>query len=85
MLFRSATGEIVSGPEIYSRGFVYVRESEDLLEEARVHVERSLEKCSNGKRQEWSVVKNAVRDSLSRFIWEKMHRRPMILPIIIGV
>ncbi|MBS4031379.1 MAG: ribonuclease J [Clostridiales bacterium] len=78
-----ATGEIVSGPEIYSRGFVYVRESEDLLEEARAHVARSLEKCNNGKRQEWSVFKNAVRDSLSRFIWEKMHRRPMILPIII--
>jgi ribonuclease J len=80
-----ASGEIVSGPEIYSRGFVYVRESEDFLEEARAHVARSLEKCSNGKKQEWSVLKNAVRDSLSRFIWEKMHRRPMILPIIIDV
>ncbi len=80
-----ATGEIVSGPEIYSRGFVYVRESENLLEEARVHVTRSLEKCSNGKKQEWSVLKNAVRDSLSRYVWEKMHRRPMILPIIMDI
>jgi ribonuclease J len=73
---------IVSGPEIYSRGFVYVKESEGLLDEARDRVSRLLEKNENGKKQEWSSIKNGVRDTLSRFIWEKTHRRPMILPII---
>lgn len=80
-----ATSQVVAGPEIYSRGFVYVRESESLLDEAREHVIRSLEKKINGKSTDWSVVKSYVKDSLSRFIWEKMHRRPMILPIILEV
>jgi ribonuclease J len=79
------TGQIVSGPEIYSRGFVYVRESETLMDEAREHVMRSLEKKINGKQTDWPVVKNHVKDSLSRFVWEKMHRRPMVLPIIMEV
>lgn len=80
-----ATSQVVSGPEIYSRGFVYVRESELLLDEAREHVIRSLEKKINGKNTDWSMVKSHVKDSLSRFIWEKMHRRPMILPIVLEV
>jgi len=80
-----ATSEVVAGPEIYSRGFVYVRESESLLDEAREHVIRSLEKKINGRSTDWSMVKSYVKDSLSRFIWEKMHRRPMILPIILEV
>jgi ribonuclease J len=79
------TARIVSGPEIYSRGFVYVRESETLLDEAREHVLRSIDKKSSGQRTDWSMVKNHVKDSLSRFMWEKMHRRPMILPIIMEV
>jgi len=80
-----ATSQVVAGPEIYSRGFVYVRESELLLDEAREHVIRSLEKKINGKSTDWPMVKSHVKDSLSRFIWEKMHRRPMILPIILEV
>ncbi len=80
-----ATSQVVSGPEIYSRGFVYVRESELLLDEAREHVIRSLEKKINGKNTDWSMVKSHVKDSLSRFIWEKMHRRPMVLPIVLEV
>ncbi|MBS3982414.1 MAG: ribonuclease J [Dethiobacter sp.] len=80
-----ATSQVVAGPEIYSRGFVYVRESELLLDEAREHVIRSLEKKINGRNTDWPMVKSHVKDSLSRFIWEKMHRRPMILPIILEV
>lgn len=80
-----ATGEILSGPEIYSRGFVYVRESETLMDQAREHVLRSLDKTLNGKQTDWPAVKNHVKDSLSRFIWDKMHRRPMILPIIMVI
>ena len=81
------TSEIVAGPDIYSRGFVYVRESESLMIEARAHVSKTLEKAinGNGKRTDWSSVKNQVKDSLSRFVWEKMHRRPMILPVIMEI
>ena len=79
------TGEIIAGPEIYSRGFVYVRESETLMDEAREHVSATLAKTVNGRKTDWSVVKNQMKDSLSRFIWEKMHRRPMILPIVMEV
>lgn len=85
MTFDKGSNELVSGPEIYSRGFVYVRESETLMDEAREHVLRSLDKTINGKKTDWSAVKSHVKDSLSRFIWEKMHRRPMILPIIMAV
>ncbi|MBS4022396.1 MAG: ribonuclease J [Dethiobacter sp.] len=73
---------VVAGPDIYSRGFVYVKESEGLMDEAREQVTRLLEKMENGKRQDWFSLKNNMRDTLSRFIWEKTHRRPMILPII---
>lgn len=85
MAINKETNEIVSGPEVYSRGFVYVRESETLMDEARVHVTRSIEKTLNGKKSDWSSVKSSVKDSLSRYIWEKMHRRPMILPIIMEI
>jgi ribonuclease J len=77
------TNKVVAGPEIFSRGFVYVRESEKLLEEAREQVTRCLEKNgNNGRRSEWSLLKGNIRDTLSRYVWEKTHRRPMILPII---
>ncbi|HHU29545.1 MAG: ribonuclease J [Bacillota bacterium] len=75
-------GTVVSGPEIYTRGFVYVKESETLLDEAREEVCNTLKKSLEGSKTDWSAVKNRIRDSLSRYIWEKMHRSPMILPII---
>ena len=74
-------GIIIAGPDIYSRGFVYVRESERLLDEAKEHLANTLAKIVSGKKTDWSVVKNQMKDSLSRFIWEEMRRRPMILPI----
>lgn len=79
------TGQIVAGPEIYSRGFVYVRESESLIDETREQVCKTLDKVTNGAKTDWSVVKNQIRDALARYIWEKMHRRPMILPIIMEI
>lgn len=78
------TNKVVAGPEIFSRGFVYVRESEKLMEEAREHVARCMEKA-NGKRSEWALLKGNIREVLSRYVWEKTHRRPMILPIIMEV
>ncbi|MBO8167714.1 MAG: ribonuclease J [Thermoanaerobacteraceae bacterium] len=78
-------GTILAGPDIVSRGFVYVRESEELLEEAKERVSRELEKCCERNTSDWSVIKANVRDTLSKFLFEKTHRRPMILPIIMEV
>lgn len=78
-------GQIVSGPDIVSRGFVYVRESEELMEQAREKVNAALTKCSTKKLSEWASIKSQVKDDLSRFLYEKTRRRPMILPIIMEV
>jgi len=79
------TSEILAGPDIISRGFVYVRESENLMEEARVAVVAALEKCEQKNISDWSYVKNLIRDTLKEFVWQKTKRRPMILPIIMEV
>jgi ribonuclease J len=79
------TGEFVSGPNIISRGFVYVRESEKLLEDANELVGVILKKCVSENVNEWSSLKSNVREGLSRFLFEKTKRRPMILPIIMEV
>ncbi|TYO97867.1 ribonuclease J [Desulfallas thermosapovorans] len=79
------TGLIVSGPDIVSRGFVYVRESEQLMEQAKDKVKLSLDKCTARKISEWASIKSQVKDDLSKFLFEKTRRRPMILPIIMEV
>lgn len=79
------TGQVVSGPDIVSRGFVYVRESEELMEQAKEKVSSSLTKCTAKKMSEWASIKSQVKDDLSRFLYEKTRRRPMILPIIMEV
>ena len=76
------SGAILSGPDIISRGFVYVRESEELLDEANRLVTQTLNKCMEEKVNEWSSLKTSVRDILGKFLYEKTRRRPMILPII---
>ena len=81
----SATNQIVSGPDIVSRGFVYVREAEDLMVEAKGRVQDALDKCEERNHTEWSTLKVAIRDSLGRFLFEKTRRRPMIIPIIMEV
>lgn len=81
----SGSNQVLAGPDIVSRGFVYVRESEDLMEEARFVVEEALTKCMSRRVTDWSKIKNVVKDSLSDFLWKKMKRNPMILPIIMEV
>lgn len=76
------TGRILSGPDIISRGFVYVRESEALLDEATKLVEATLTRLVSDNVSEWSSLKTAVRDTLGRYLYEQTRRRPMILPII---
>lgn len=78
-------GTVVSGPDIVSRGFVYVRESENLMEEARNVVKVALADCEKKKITDWATLKSAVRDSLRSFLYEKIKRNPMILPIIMEV
>lgn len=79
------SGLMVSGPDIVSRGFVYVRESEALLDEARSRVRTALTAMEGTNLSEWSAIKSTVRDTLGRFLWERTKRRPMILPIIMEV
>lgn len=79
------TCHVVSGPDIVSRGFVYVREAEGLMDEARDKVQLALEKCEENGISEWSAIKSTVRDSLGRFLYERTRRRPMILPIIMEI
>ena len=79
------SNQVLSGPDIVSRGFVYVRESENLMEEARVIVERALEKCLSRNNADWNKMKNEIKDSLGDFIWKKTKRNPMILPIIMEI
>ena len=78
-------GHIIAGPDIVSRGFVYVRESEPLMENARKSVISVLEECENDGIHEWGVIKNTVKDELSKLLYDKTRRSPMILPIIMEV
>ncbi|PTM58944.1 ribonuclease J [Desmospora activa] len=78
-------GKVLSGPDIISRGFVYVRESEKLLEEANRIVTQTMEKCANERVSEWASLKTSIRDALGRYLYDQTRRRPMILPIIMEV
>ncbi|MBP1924986.1 ribonuclease J [Sedimentibacter acidaminivorans] len=79
------TGRVLAGPEIVSRGFIYVRENIDLIEESKAVVRRALCKCQETNTREWNNIKMAIKDALSSFIYEKIKRSPMILPIIVEV
>ncbi len=79
------TNRVVAGPDIVSRGFVYVRESEALMDEAKARVQQALDRCEDEKVKEWAAIKANVRDALGRYLFEKTRRRPMILPIIMEV
>ena len=77
--------QVLAGPDIVSRGFVYVRESEDLMDEARMIVSDALDECIDKNITDWGKIKNIMKDSLSDFLWKKTKRNPMILPIIMEV
>ncbi|ACV63905.1 beta-lactamase domain protein [Desulfofarcimen acetoxidans DSM 771] len=78
-------GLVVAGPDIVSRGFVYVRESEALMDDAKYRVKCALDKCFERNITEWAAIKSHVRDALVKFLYERTRRRPMILPIIMEV
>ncbi len=79
------TNQVISGPDIVSRGFVYVKESENLIDEAKEIVWDALDYCIGNNITDWSKMKNCIRDSLSDYLWKKTKRNPMILPIIMDV
>lgn len=79
------TNEVLAGPDIVSRGFVYVRESENLMDEAREVVIDALDRCLAKNMSDWGKIKSMMKDSLSDYLWKKMKRNPMILPIIMEV
>lgn len=79
------SGRVVSGPDIISRGFVYVRESEALMEGAREVVREALDMCEDRNITEWTYIKSLIKDTLKDYIWKKTKRSPMILPIIMDI
>jgi len=81
----SGNSQLVSGPDIVSRGFVYVRESDELLEEARLLVDGAVMGCLDKGQTDWGKLKSTIKDVLSEYVWKKTKRRPMILPIIMEV
>ena len=86
LTLEKGTNQVLAGPDIVSRGFVYVRESEGLMEEARQILSEALENClMQNRNADWSRIKLVIRDTMNEFIWKRTKRRPMILPIIMDV
>ena len=81
----SASGQLVSGPDVESRGFVYMREADELMEEARFVVEERVYACLDKGITDWGKIKGSIREVLGNYIWKKTKRSPMILPIILEV
>ena len=79
------TGAVIAGPDIVSRGFVYMKESEELLEETKERLRSILKQCESEQISEWAGIKSNVREVVGKFLYERTRRRPMILPIIMEV
>ncbi len=85
LTLEKGTNQLLAGPDIVSRGFVYVRESEGLMEEAKQVLYEALEKCLSNRNADWSRIKMVIRDTMNDFLWKRTKRKPMILPIIMDV
>ena len=85
MTMDNQTGEIVSGPDVISRGFVYVRESENLMEDVKAFIREEINDLENRHVRDWSTIKSTLKDDLRDFIFDRTKRNPMILPIIMEV
>ena len=79
------SGDVLAGPDVVSRGFVYVLESEELMDEAKRLLAQTLQSCLDHDMREWNAIKGKMRDSLSDYIYLKTKRSPMILPIIMEI
>lgn len=85
MAMESFSNQLVSGPDIVTRGFVYVKEADDMIEEMKLIVEDSIIEAQNRGVSDWNKYKNVVRDNLGEFVWKRTKRRPMILPVIMEI
>lgn len=85
LTLEKGTNQLLAGPDIVSRGFVYVRESEGLMEEAKMILHEALDKCLSNRNADWSRIKMVIRDTMSDFLWKRTKRKPMILPIIMDI
>ncbi len=85
LALEQTSGQLVAGPDIVTRGFVYVREADALLDEAQTIVSLAVERCLEKNISDWGKLKGSIRDELAEFIWKRTKRRPMILPIIVEV
>lgn len=85
LTIEKGTNCLLAGPDIVSRGFVYVRESEGLMEEAKELLYEALGKCLSNRSADWSRIKGVIRDTMSEFLWKRTKRKPMILPIIMDI
>ncbi|MCQ2461440.1 MAG: ribonuclease J [Clostridia bacterium] len=81
----SASGEVLAGPDIVSRGFVYIRESEEIMEEMKRAAAEATEDCIDNDIRDWASIKSSIRDSVGQLVYERTRRTPMILPIIMEV
>ena len=85
MTLEGGSGQVLAGPDIVSRGFVYVKGAEDLMEEARNVLNDTMDKCMDRGVTDWGKIKSEIRDSLGDFVWKETKRRPMIMPIIMEI
>ena len=81
----TTTGEVTSGPDVISRGFVYVKESENLMDEVKRVVREEIAKCEEKNITDWTTIKTALKENLREYVYQKTKRNPMILPIIMDV
>ena len=85
MTLESGSGQLLAGPDIVSRGFVYVRGSESLMDEAKQVLNLTMDHCMQKNISDWGKIKYEIKDALGEFVWKKTKRRPMIMPIIMEV
>ncbi len=85
LALEKGTGRLLAGPEIITRGFVYIRESADLMEELHQVAYQAIEKCERNRIREWTKIKAEIRDSLDSYLWKKIKRSPIILPVIMEI
>ena len=80
-----ADGSILSGPDVISRGFVYVRESVDLMDDAKIVARNAILKCADQKQTDWASIKGSLKSAMGDFVYKETKRKPMVLPIIMDV
>ena len=81
----SQNGELISGPDIITRGFIYVKESDELMEELRQVAIEAIERCQRKRVRDWSAIKSAIKNDLSGYLYKTTKRNPMILPVIMEI